>query len=102
MLQKERSLFKTYDARGNGDGDVTCTLTGSHQSTISDYTAIVVGGAVEPVAYRGDAITSPVNASNPRPGDPCHTLTDDSRNYIVEGGGEMDEVSAVVRRLTPL
>lgn len=36
------------------------------------------------VAYRGDAITSPVNASNPQPGDPCHTLTDDSRNYVVK------------------
>lgn len=35
------------------------------------------------VAYRGDAITSPVNASNPKDGDPCHTLTDDSRNYVV-------------------
>ena len=35
------------------------------------------------VCYRGDAITSPVNASNPQPGDPCHTLTDDSRNYVV-------------------
>jgi len=35
------------------------------------------------VAYRGDAITSPINASNPKPGDPCHTLTDDSRNYVV-------------------
>lgn len=35
------------------------------------------------VAYRGDAITSPVNKSNPQPGDPCHTLTDDERNYVV-------------------
>ena len=32
----------TYDARGNGDGGVTCTITGGHQSTISDYTAIVI------------------------------------------------------------
>ena len=35
------------------------------------------------VCYRGDAITSPVNASNPQVGDPCHTLTNDSRNYVV-------------------
>lgn len=35
------------------------------------------------VAYRGDAITNPINASNPKPGDPCHTLTNDSRNYLV-------------------
>ena len=42
------------------------------------------------VAYRGDAITSPVNSSNPQPGDPCHTLTDDSRNYVVLENHSMD------------
>lgn len=36
------SVAYTFDARGNGNGDVTCTITGGHQSTISDYTAIVV------------------------------------------------------------
>jgi len=51
----------------------------------------------EPVAYRGDAITSPQNASNPKPGDPCHTLIDDGINYLI---GE--KMETVVRRLTPL
>lgn len=37
------------------------------------------------VVYNGAGITSPINASNPKPGDPCHTLTDDSRNYLVQG-----------------
>lgn len=36
------------------------------------------------VVYDGAGITSPVNASNPQPGDPCHTLSTDSRNYVVE------------------
>ena len=31
----------TFDARGNGDGKVVNTITGVHQSFISDYTAIV-------------------------------------------------------------
>lgn len=31
-----------YDARGNGDGAVAPTLTGDHQRTISDYTALCV------------------------------------------------------------
>ena len=31
-----------YDARGNGGGAISCTITGGHQSTISDYTAITV------------------------------------------------------------
>ena len=45
MLTKERSSYKeakTFDARGNGDGETSCTLTGGHQSTISDYTALVI------------------------------------------------------------
>lgn len=35
----------TFDARGNGEGDVTNTLVGDHQSRVTDYTAL----AVEPV-----------------------------------------------------
>ena len=30
-----------YDARGNGDGKTVCTLTGDHQSRVTDYTALV-------------------------------------------------------------
>jgi DNA (cytosine-5)-methyltransferase 1 len=37
----------------------------------------------QPVVYDGANVTSPVNASNPQPGDPCHTLSTDSRNYVV-------------------
>ena len=33
---------KTFDARGNGEGDISCTLTGGHQSSISDYTSLVI------------------------------------------------------------
>lgn len=35
------------------------------------------------VVYNGSSITCPTNASNPKPGDACHTLTDDDRNYVV-------------------
>lgn len=31
-----------YDARGNGGGGITPSLTGDHQNRITDYTAIVV------------------------------------------------------------
>lgn len=31
-----------YDARGNGDGWVSPTITGDHQNRITDYTAILV------------------------------------------------------------
>jgi DNA (cytosine-5)-methyltransferase 1 len=39
---------------------------------------------MEPIAYNGANITSPINATNPQPGDPCHTLNTDARNYVVE------------------
>jgi DNA (cytosine-5)-methyltransferase 1 len=44
---------------------------------------------MEPVAYNGENVTSPLNKTNPQPGDPCHTLGTDSRNYVVfiEGNG---------------
>ena len=35
-------LVLIYDARGNGDGVVSPTITGDHQNRITDYTAIVV------------------------------------------------------------
>ena len=38
----EQHAVATYDARGNGDGDVCCTLTGDHQDRVTDYTALVV------------------------------------------------------------
>lgn len=35
-------VVETYDARGNGDGKVSCTITGGHQDRITDYTAIAL------------------------------------------------------------
>ena len=81
-------VCKTYDARGNGDGEVVSTLTGDHNNRITDYSSVVV----EPVVYDGANVTSPVNASNPQPGDPCHTLSTDSR--IKETGEVSPTVSA--------
>lgn len=40
-------------------------------------------GNIPCVVYDGSNITSPVNASNPQCGDPCHTISTDSRNYVV-------------------
>ena len=36
-----------------------------------------------PVCYNGENLTSPLNKQNPLPGDPCHTLGTDSRNYVL-------------------
>lgn len=31
-----------FDARGNGNGKVSCSLVGGHQNRVTDYTAIVL------------------------------------------------------------
>ena len=36
------SEYYIYDARGNGEGGVSPTITGDHQNRITDYTAIVL------------------------------------------------------------
>ena len=73
-----------YDTRGNGAGETVPTITGDHNNRITNYTAL----CCEAVVYDGANITSPLNKTNPQAGDPCHTISTDSRNYIV-------------RRLTP-
>lgn len=81
------AVVQTYDARGNGDGDIVSTITGDHNGHISDYTSLVVEKAT---VYNGENITSPLNKTTPQEGDPCHTLSTDSRNYVViplEGNG---------------
>lgn len=37
-------MCKTWDARGNGDGDVCSTVTGDHENRVTDYTSLVVHG----------------------------------------------------------
>ena len=37
----------------------------------------------EPVVYNGENITSPLNKTDVKPGDSCHTLGTDTRNYVV-------------------
>ena len=74
------AIVYCFDARGNGDGETVSTITGDHESRITDYSSVVVA----PVVYDGSGVTCPTNASNPQPGDPCHTLSTDSQNYLVE------------------
>ncbi len=70
-------------------GDKAVSLTTASNATGTGPTV------AQPVAYNGSNITSPINQTNPQPGDPCHTLTDDNRNYLVQpviavdqGGGK--------------
>ena len=42
MSSSHPPLVLVYDARGNGGGVISPTITGDHQDRITDYTAIVV------------------------------------------------------------
>ncbi len=39
---EDKLVVECYDARGNGDGETACTITGDHQNRITDYTAVAV------------------------------------------------------------
>ena len=55
---------KTYDARGNGDGENVNTLTGDHNRRISDYSTVVVESAT--VVYG----ISPYHSNGMKSGNP--------------------------------
>jgi len=38
----DQKYILVFDARGNGGGIISPTITGDHQNRITDYTAIVV------------------------------------------------------------
>ena len=39
---EEKKKAQIFDARGNGGGGISPTITGDHQNRITDYTAIVI------------------------------------------------------------
>lgn len=107
-----------YDARGNGDGITSPTMTGDHNSRVTDYTAITlqgdtVAGALLARDYKGPGradslgrvIAQPVGAdlyNGTLTGDKAVTLTT-ATGY---GGGTGPSVIEkiirwIVRRLTP-
>jgi len=75
-----------YDARGNGDGITSPTLTGDHQNRVTDYTAVCVGNGQLHQTDLGDK-TGALNCMHDQQA--VITTAKPPRKYIV-------------RRLTPL
>lgn len=73
----------------------TCTTLPAAMGEGGGYVPMVT----EPTVYQGECITSPQNKANPHPGDPCHTLTDDTRNYLVQAAGFSPGQSANARTI---
>jgi DNA (cytosine-5)-methyltransferase 1 len=51
-IQNCNGGVKTYDARGNGNGEVCCTITGDHENRVTDYTALVTAYGFDQGATR--------------------------------------------------
>lgn len=108
-----------YDARGNGDGIASPTMTGDHNSRVTDYTAITlqgdtVAGALLARDYKGPGradslgrvIAQPVGAdlyNGTLTGDKAVTLTTATGQGGANTGPSVIEkiIRWIVRRLTP-
>lgn len=108
-----------YDARGNGDGITSPTMTGDHNSRVTDYTAITlqgdtVAGALLARDYKGSGradslgrvIAQPVGAdlyNGTLTGDKAATLTTATGQGGANTGPSVIEkiIRWIVRRLTP-
>lgn len=108
-----------YDARGNGDGITSPTMTGDHNSRVTDYTAITlqgdtVAGALLARDYKepgradslGRVIAQPIGAdlyNGTLTGDKAVTLTTATGQGGANTGPSVIEkiIRWIVRRLTP-
>lgn len=108
-----------YDARGNGDGMTSPTITGDHNSRVTDYTSIVlqsdaVAGALLAHDYKGPGMADPLGRVIAQPigaglyngtltGDKAVTLTTATAKGGTNTGPSVIEKTTrwIVRRLTP-
>ena len=78
-------IAKTYDARGNGDGETVNTLTGDHNNRITDYSSVIVETA--PIyCLDGDKMGKAERAGGSglgiSSGDSSYTLTAKDRHAV--------------------
>ncbi|MBR4057872.1 MAG: DNA cytosine methyltransferase [Oscillospiraceae bacterium] len=79
---------------GMDRGGVVPTMTGDHENRVTDYTAVAI--------YDTTQITSPMNYSNPKPGDAYHPLAARQHPPLSVIEKENDVRKYIIRRLTPL
>ena len=108
-----------YDARGNGDGKTSPTITGDHNSRVTDYTSIVlqsdaIAGALPASDYKNPGMADPLGSVIAQPigadlyngtltGDKIVTLTAAIAKGGTNTGPSLIEkiIRWIVRRLTP-
>lgn len=62
-----RGVVLTFDARGNGDGQVANTMAGDHQNRVTDYTALVVMASGQANAERAENVSTALTALHEAP-----------------------------------
>ena len=91
LIQNERTgalrssaIRACFCLQGNGiDRADTAGCNGKGWREDQSYTLNTIDRPA--VVYDASNITSPINKSQPKVGDPCHTLHNDNRNILVEG-----------------
>ena len=96
--------YKSYGTLGNPmdmcDGKTVCTLTGDHQSRVTDYTAIVMATGQAGAEIMRDAC--PTLNCNHEQSIVAHTLRGSGRDPQREDAATYPVTDGMVRRLTPL
>ena len=97
-----------YDARGNGDGAVVPTITGDHESRVTDYTAVCIGnGQADIASHITEDVAQTLNYMHDQQAVMCTVGALCARDYKGVGSQYVDEgkcvaQNSIVRRLTPL
>jgi len=94
-------VCKTYDARGNGDGDTASTITGDHENRVTDYTNVVVER--QPVyCLQGNGIdradTAGCNGKGWRENE-CYTLNTIDRPAVAYLASGKDQVGTLMANI---
>lgn len=86
--------YKVFDARGNGDGKIVPTITGDHESRVTDYTAIL--------AERFTNAPIQTTTGTLSPGAHAGSYNEqDAYNDMLVRGQDKRLLKWIVRRLTP-
>ena len=86
--------YKVFDARGNGDGKIVPTITGDHESRVTDYTAILVERYINAPIQTTTGTLSPGAHAGSYNGQ-------DAYNDMLVRGQDKRLLKWIVRRLTP-
>lgn len=97
-----RNAPLVFDARGNGDGKTACTLTGDHQSRVTDYTCLCIETGQACAAPTPCYDLSPTLNCNHEQPIVAHTLRGSGRDPQREDAATYPVTGGQARRLTPL